>query len=170
MTLTSLESIVSALNRHNVRYLIVGGLAVAAHGYGRLTIDVDLVVQLIPENVQSTISALEMLGYKPLVPVRALDFAVPEKRQEWVEQKNMVVFSLRSDMHPYTPVDIFASEPFDFDTEYNRALVGEISPGEEARFVCLETLIQMKEAAGRPKDSEDVRQLRLILEKLDERA
>ena len=39
MTLTSLEQIVAALNSAGVRYLVVGGLAVAAHGYGRLTID-----------------------------------------------------------------------------------------------------------------------------------
>src|SRR5437016_2011417 len=128
MTLTSLESILATLNQANARYLIVGGLAVAAHGYGRLTIDLDLVVQLTPENVRNVIGGLETLGYKPIVPVIALDFAEPTKRQEWIEQKGMVVFSMRSEQHPQTPIDLFVSEPFDFDTEYDGALVGEIAP------------------------------------------
>jgi len=33
------------------------------------------------------------------------------------------------DRHPETRVDLFAAEPFDFDQEYNNALVGEILPG-----------------------------------------
>jgi hypothetical protein len=167
LTLTSIEAILSALNNSGARYLIVGGLAVAAHGYGRLTIDLDLVVQLTPTNARNVVEALSTLGYKPIVPVIALDFADPSKRREWIEQKGMVVFSMRSEVHPQTPVDLFVSEPFDFDTEYDRALVGEIAPGIEARFVCLRTLIAMKEAVGRPKDQEDVRQLKLLAEELD---
>ena len=62
------------------------------------------------------------------------------------------------------------SEPFDFDVEYDRALVGEIAKGISARFVCLDTLIRMKEAADRERDREDVRQLRMLLEKSDEEA
>lgn len=170
MTLTSLESIVAILNQYQVRYLIVGGVAVAAHGYGRVTFDVDLVVQLSPKNVEQAIRALEALDYKPVVPVNAVDFADPEIRKEWIAEKNMVVFSLRSAQHPETPVDLFVSEPFDFDVEYDRALVGQLAPGQEVRFVCLETLIRMKQATGRPKDEEDVRQLQLIIEEPDEEA
>lgn len=44
MKISSLESILRALAEAEARYLIVGGLAVAAHGYGRLTFDLDLVV------------------------------------------------------------------------------------------------------------------------------
>jgi len=55
-------------------------------------------------------------------------------------------------------------EPFDFDREYDQALVGELLPGLQTRFVSIETLIRMKEAAGREKDREDVRQLRLLQE------
>lgn len=170
MTLTSLEIIVKALNKNKIRYLIVGGLAVAAHGYGRVTLDVDLVIELLPDNARLTIDVLSGLGYKPVAPVNALDFADAELRREWMEHKNMVVFSLHSNDHPLTPVDLFVSEPFDFNIEYDRAMVGELLEGESARFVCLETLIEMKKAAGRPKDEEDARQLQLILDHLNGKA
>lgn len=71
---------------------------------------------------------------------------------------------------PAGRLNLFVSEPFDFDAEYQSALVGELSPGEEARFVCLDTLIAMKPGTGRPKDEEDVRQLKLLREEANERA
>jgi hypothetical protein len=50
MEVRSVEAIVRALNRANVQYLIVEGLAVNAYGFVRLTRDVDLVLQLDPGN------------------------------------------------------------------------------------------------------------------------
>ena len=48
----SVESLVRALNEAGVRYLIVGGLAVVAHGHARFTGDVDLVVDLEADNAR----------------------------------------------------------------------------------------------------------------------
>jgi hypothetical protein len=166
--LASLEAIIVVLDQHQVRYLIAGGLAVVAHGYGRVTFDVDLVIQLDPDNVRRAMCALESLGYQPVAPVSAQDFADPDIRRTWIQEKNMVVFGLQSDRYLDTPVDVFVSEPFDFDREYDLALVGDILPGIQARFVCLETLIHMKESTMREKDREDVRQLKLLLENPDE--
>lgn len=162
MKLASLEAIVSALQAAEVRYLVVGGLAVAAHGHGRATFDIDLVVQLHPANAARALKALEGLGYRPTVPVPAAQFVDPERRAHWIRDKNMVVFQLHSDRHPETLIDLFVAEPFDFDREYDQAMTGEILPGLPIRFVRLETLIGMKESAARPKDLEDIRQLRLL--------
>lgn len=167
MKLISLEGITRALNDANVRYLVVGGLAVAAHGYGRVTFDVDLVIQLRADNVRRALDALGSLGYRPVAPVAAQGLADVAIRESWVREKHMVVFALQSDLHRETNVDIFVAEPFDFDCEYDNALTGEILPGVPVRFLRLEALIRMKEAAGRAKDLEDVRQLRLLLENPD---
>lgn len=163
MKLASLESIARALEDANVRYLVVGGLAVAAHGYGRATFDVDLVVQLQSENVRRAMGALETLGYRPLVPVSAVEFADPQKRASWIRDKRMIVFQLHSEQHRETRIDVFVAEPFDFDHEYDRALVGALLPALQLRFVRIETLLRMKEAAGREKDKEDIRQLTKLL-------
>lgn len=170
MKLESLEAIVSALNKENVRYLIAGGVAVNAHGYGRLTWDIDLVLDLEGKNVRRAVGALESLSYQPVPPVSAIDFADPVIRETWIKEKSMVVFSLRSEKHRDTPIDLFVSEPFDFNIEYRRSMVGDLRPDLQARFVCLETLIRMKEAASREKDLEDVRQLKILLEESDEEA
>ena len=53
MKLATFDAICIALNDAGVRFLVAGGLAVNAHGYLRLTYDVDLVVQLDRENIQA---------------------------------------------------------------------------------------------------------------------
>lgn len=167
MKLASFEAIVRALNDGDTRYLVVGGLAVAAHGYGRVTFDIDIVLELQTENIKNALEALAGLGYKPALPVNGLDFADPATRKSWLEEKNMVVFQLHSDTHRETRIDIFVTEPFDFDEEYTRALTEEFLPGLPVRFVCIETLIHMKELAGREKDREDIRQLTILMENRD---
>lgn len=52
MELSHLEQIFGALNEAQVRYLVVGGLAVIAHGYVRYTNDLDLVIQLDEPNAR----------------------------------------------------------------------------------------------------------------------
>ncbi len=69
MKVSSIESIVKALNDANVPFLVVGGLAVVAHGYGRLMQGVDLVIRLGPREIRAACSALASLGYAPRVPV-----------------------------------------------------------------------------------------------------
>jgi hypothetical protein len=67
-----------------------------------------------------------------------------------------------SDVHMQTPIDIFVYEPFDFDREYERALVGIDPDDPPARFVSIPALIAMKEAAGRATDLIDIEKLRQI--------
>ena len=66
MKLTSFDALVSTLQQAGVRYLVAGGLAVNAHGYLRFTKDVDVVVRLVPDNIERAFSVLADLGYRPL--------------------------------------------------------------------------------------------------------
>jgi hypothetical protein len=75
MKIDDVRTILRALNDADVRYLIVGGLAVVAHGYVRFTQDIDLVIQLERENVLRAMNALTTIGYRPLIPVDAAQFA-----------------------------------------------------------------------------------------------
>ena len=60
-------------------------------------------------------------------------------------------------------VDVFVKEPFDFDSEYERALIGELSPDLFVRFVSIPALIAMKRIANRPRDLDDIEHLNIIL-------
>ena len=164
MKLASFEAIVRALNDAGVRYLVTGGLAVNAHGYLRFTKDVDFVIQLIPDNVKRVFAALGTLGYKPLAPVTAEQFADPVTREGWIRDKNMQVLQLWSDRHRETSIDVFVYEPFPFEEEYANALIKPLYGAIEVRFVSIPALIRMKEAAGREQDRIDIEHLRMRLE------
>jgi hypothetical protein len=163
MKLASFEALVAALEGAGVRYLVAGGLAVNAHGYLRFTRDVDVVVQLVPDNIQRAFSALTTLGYRPLVPITASQFADGALREGWIRDKGMQVLQFWSDAHRETPVDVFVREPFVFDEEYEHALVKPLG-SDAVRFVSIPALIRMKEEAGRPQDRIDIDYLRMRLE------
>jgi len=162
MKLASFEAIVAALHDADVRYLDAGGLAVNAHGYLRFTKDVDFVIQLIPANISATFAAFRTLGYKPIIPITREQFSDAELRNSWIRDKGMKVLQFWSDAHPETPIDIFVTEPFDFEGEYQQALIkplGKIT----IRFVTIPTLIKMKQEAGRKEDKIDIEYLQSLL-------
>lgn len=162
--MAALEAVTAALNKARVRYLIVGGLAVNAHGYVRLTMDIDLVVALDADNILQAFHALNEIGYIPRLPIKAEAFADADQRRCWQDEKGMKVLNFFSDQHRTTSVDMFVYEPFDFATEYENCLKDELRAGLEVRFVTIPTLIQMKEIANRPKDIDDIWHLRMIQE------
>jgi hypothetical protein len=166
--LSTLEAIFGILNRAGVRYLVVEGTAVNAHGYQRLTNVLDLVIDLEAPNLSRALRALGKLGYRPVLPVNPRSFADPLTRRKWIEERNLEVFSLTSDQYRDVTVDIFAAEPFDFNVEYAACMLGEVGPELDVPFVRLETLIRIKEAAARPRDLDDVEHLRMILQELGE--
>jgi hypothetical protein len=159
MELRSIEILVQALNAAGVQYLIVGGLAVNAHGFVRLTRDVDLVFGLEPANAERGLNALLQAGWQLAIPAKPSAFADAATRERWRKEKNIIVLKLWSDSHQRTPVDIFIYEPFDFAAEWLRAGHMEIGPGLLAPVVSLETLLRMKRVAGRPQDLQDIEEL-----------
>ena len=74
----------------------------------------------------------------------------------------MLVFQLHSDQHRTTPLNVFVYEPFDFDSEYDQALLEPLAPGIDARIIRLETLLEMKPAANRIKNLADLAALEKI--------
>lgn len=159
MEVRSVEAVVQALNSAGVRYLIVGGLAVNAHGYVRLTRDIDIVLALDEANAARGVTSLINVGYRLAIPITPEQFADASLREKWRAEKNMIVLKLWSDSHRRTPVDVFVYEPFDFSAELPKAHAVEIAPGVTAPVVSLDTLLQMKRVAGRPHDLIDIEEL-----------
>jgi len=164
MEVRSVEAVVRALNEAGVRYLIVGGVAVNAHGYERMTIDLDLVIQLNRPNIEAAWGALVGIGYIVKIPVSAAEFSNVTLREAWQREKGMLVLQFWSDIHRRTPIDIFVREPFDFEKEYSDALSYPLPSGESTKVVARQTLLKMKREAGRGQDLIDVEKLEKLYE------
>ncbi|CAH2032430.1 nucleotidyl transferase AbiEii/AbiGii toxin family protein [Trichlorobacter ammonificans] len=153
----------AALNDNDVRYLVAGGWAVNLYGVERATGDLDLVVYLEQRNLEKFIDVVTRFGFRPRVPVAAIEFADAEKRRAWRVEKGMMVFSFHDPHNPFVLLDAFIEIPFDFETVYaerSRIQTGRV----EIPVVPLETLIMMKQQAGRPQDLADIHYLRKIQE------
>ena len=90
----------------------------------------------------------------------AIDFCDEGKRQKWIQEKNLQVFSLVNEKFGGFVIDIFAEEPFDFEAEYQRVHTA-VLPGlaVELPFISKETLMEMKRFAARAIDIDDIKHL-----------
>jgi len=152
----------ASLNRGSVKYMVVGGIAVNLYGIERSTADIDIVLKLEKANVLRFIKLAKRLGLKPKVPVKLDDFVDPEKRDSWISEKGMTVFSLYDPKTPFFLIDIFVESPFDFDEVYRRRKKIR-SADAVIPVVPINELILMKEKSNRPQDRADVFYLRKIM-------
>lgn len=130
---------------HDVRFLVVGGYAVAAHGLPRATGDLDAWVWLDPANARRIVDALSAFGFGGL-GITAEDFAHPG-----------MVMQLG---YPPHRIDILTSiDGVDFDDAWDRRLTIDVD-GLGVAFIGREDLITNKLAAGRAQDLADVDRLR----------
>ena len=155
------ETVFRALNDRGVRYLVAGGVAVVLHGHMRYTKDLDLVVDLAPEQARAAIEALSALGLVPAVPVDPYAFADADTRQAWIHDKGMSVFPLHHPEDPRMVVDLFVDLPGDFQALWDASDEMPLDT-TTVRVVSLADLIAMKREAGRPRDMLDVEELEQI--------
>lgn len=155
------ETVFRELEEKGVRYLVVGGIALNLYGVPRLTADLDIMVDLSQENVEKLITVLENLGYKPKVPVKALEFAGPLKRKKWQEEKGMRVFSFFHPERPFEGVDIFVENPIDFEVAYREKKVVR-AKDIKIPVVSLGHLIELKRMSNRKQDLSDIEALEQV--------
>ena len=155
--MTQFDPIFAALQATGVRYVVVGGLAVNLHGYQRFTKDIDLVIDLVPDQALKALEALSGLGYKPAVPVNLSDFANASIRNGWIRDKGMMVFQMYSEQTRMS-VDIFAQHPIEFEALWSQGTKVDL-PGVTVRIASIDHLIVMKREAGRAQDLIDIEKL-----------
>ncbi len=152
-------TVVKALREAGVAFVVVGGVAVVVRGHPRMTVDLDLVVQLERENVLAALAVLGGLGLVPRLPVPATQFADEDVRREWVEQRNLTVFSMHDPLDPRREVDLFADLPLPWQDLADGADDIDVA-GVSVPVASIAHLIEMKAAAGRPQDLADIAALR----------
>ena len=155
------EEVFKEFQLRGVRYLVVGGMAVNLYGYVRLTMDLDIMIDLSDKNLSKAVDVMEKFGYTPRVPVNPHEFISEEKRDEWIKEKGAVVFTFIDLKKPFKQIDIFLSNPINFEEAYSRREVMTIA-GAKVSIASIDDLIKMKAATGRPRDMEDIHHLERI--------
>lgn len=151
----------SALDRHKVAYLLIGGLAVSLHGVERATMDVDITVAMSPANLAALIETAKELGLTPVLPVPLESLSNIEQLREWHAQRNLEAFALRTPELAGVTVDILLFPPVDFSDMLGRAVEFDVA-GTAIKVVAIDDLIALKRAVGRPIDISDIEHLQRV--------
>ena len=153
---SDMQEFLLAVAKYEVKYVIVGGEAVIYHGHARLTGDVDIFYESLPENVNNVYSALmefwegDIPGLNNpdvlLDPGVILQFGVPPNRIDLINK----------------------IENVSFKEAWKGKIIEElIIKGQTIKvyFLGLDELIKNKEALERSKDREDLKYLKKAREK-----
>jgi len=143
--LNRLQDVFRSFQEHDVKYVVIGGIASVLHGVPRATFDLDILIQATSENTRRLLAALigAGLGTASLTTV------------EDVLANEITIFRDR------VRVDVQTSTPgITFDDAWRRRKTLSYH-GQEFFILSKQDLIASKRAAGRDVDMEDVRILDL---------
>jgi len=155
--MTDYRELIRSLVTGRVEFIIIGGAAAIAHGASRLTEDLDVVYRRDQKNVETIIKSLA-----PFAPyLRGAPEGLPFK---WEAQTiwNGLNFTLTTSLGP---LDLFAEITLGgtYDDLLPHTVTLDIF---DSRCLCLglERLIEVKRAAGRPRDLDAIAELQALLE------
>jgi hypothetical protein len=145
--LNRLKDVFASLQRHDVRYVVIGGIAAVLHGVPRATFDLDLLIEATPDNAQRLLDALVETGMGTAHLTTPDDLLAHE----------ITIFQdrVRVDVQTSTPGLTFA--------EAWAERVTMTYEGQDFSVVSRPHLIRAKRAAGREVDLQDAS----ILEAVD---
>ncbi|MGI8944920.1 MAG: hypothetical protein ACR2GL_01600 [Thermoleophilaceae bacterium] len=148
--------LLAALAQGGVEFVLIGGHAIAAHGFARGTRDVDIVFATSAESCARLARALADVGASIVVA----DLPAPGGRitAGWLADGGRFIFSTR-----YGTLAAFSwVAGNDYAALDSRGITVRLAEGTTLRVCGYDDLIAMKERARRPKDEEDLRNLRAL--------
>jgi len=143
-----IENLLRSLNEHKVDFIIIGATAFPTHGYARATLDIDLFIRPEPQNASRVLDALRDFGYD-----------ITDITLEDLLTKKVLIrqYLVETDIHPFV-------SGVTFDQVWKNKISGTFGK-EKVYYASLDDIIIMKEAAGRPKDLEDLKVLKILKKK-----
>lgn len=135
-----------ALNDNDVKYIMVGGLAVVLHGHARVTGDMDIWVECSADNYKKLVRAFQQF-HMPVFDMTLEKFLHVNENDVFSFGRNPVGIDIMT-----------AVKGLNFDEAYILSSIFN-DDGLPIRLIHINQLIQAKKAAGRLKDLDDIKQL-----------
>lgn len=153
--------LIKMLEDAGVDYVLVGGLAVALHGYPRVTMNVDVVLALNEDNLRRFITGARAAGLQPVIPADIESLARPELLDQWHREKGMLAFGLRRPDGMATVIAVLIRPAVPFEQLRRDAVSDEVGP-LKIPVASIDHLIAMKTGTGRGKDKIDIEELQKL--------
>ncbi|MCQ9206629.1 MAG: nucleotidyltransferase [Omnitrophica bacterium] len=139
------EKLLRLLKECRVKFVVIGATAFPVHGYSRATLDIDIFIKAEKSNAEKTWKALKAFGYD-MTDVSIADLLT----------KKLLIrqYAVETDIHPF-------AKGTTFEKVWKNRVRAKFG-GTFVNFASLDDLIEMKHAAGRAKDKEDLKYLRRL--------
>jgi len=151
----------ATLHRHQVEYVLIGGLAVALHGIERNTMDIDVCIVISPDNLRRMIEAAKELNLSPVLPVPLETLSQIDTLRQWHQQRNLQAFALRTPDLAGVTLDLLLFPPVAPADLCQRAVRLDVS-GIPIQLASVDDFIALKQSVGRPIDLADIEHLKRL--------
>lgn len=158
--MTDFNSILRLLKDNAVEFIVIGGAAATAHGSARLTRDLDVVYRRTPENIAHLVACLQphqpyLRGAPPGLPFR-FDAETISRGLNFTLTTNLGALDLLGEVTGGGRYEDLLPHSFELRVF-----------GVSVWTLGLKRLIEVKRAAGRPRDFDAVAELEALLEERD---
>jgi len=155
-----INEILFALTDAEVEFIVGGGVAAVLHGVERVTLDIDLALDMEPANVEKFLQVMHKLRLQPRVPVLARDLMSREAVRRMIAEKGAIVFSFVDFARPLRHVDIFLQDNLSFE-ELSTGARKIVIEHRAIKIMGIGKLLETKRAITplRDKDLIDIKQL-----------
>lgn len=141
---TDIKTLINLFIEHKVRFAVCGGHAVAHHGYPRMTMDIDLLIDPTKENAKRVMAALDQFGFG--------NAGIPE--EAFTKEKTAITLGQQPNQ-----IDLLTSMSSISTSEIIKNSVSGKLAEIKLKFVSRGDLMEAKRQAGRPKDLADLDEL-----------
>lgn len=125
--------------------------------------DIDVVVEMSPDNLAALVAVARELGMTPVLPVGLEVLTDLDLLRRWHRERHLAVFALRAPGVAGVTLDVLLFPPVGFDGMQARACVFQVA-AVPVVSASIEDLIALKQAVGRPIDRTDIDHLRRLQE------
>jgi hypothetical protein len=143
-----LKEMLVTLTGPGVEFVVGGGVACVLQVVERVTLDLDIAVEMSAANLDRLVNAVERLKLQPRIPLSLTDIGDPDFVRSMVTEKGALVFSLTHFTNPLRHLGIFLSPALSFDRLSEGANWFEIG-GTKVRVASKELLIKTKTKSNR---------------------
>jgi len=152
-----IQSFFNELNKQDIRYVLVGGLAVNLHGIPRSTFDIDIVIALDSINIEQFWHVTEHFNMTTRQPVTLNQLKDPQIRASWIKDKNLIALTFSQNDPPHMEVDILLDTfGVSFDELFSTAVTFE-EQGISLKAASVDSLIKLKNKSQREQDLQDIK-------------
>ncbi|MBL7012696.1 MAG: hypothetical protein ISR85_07215 [Kiritimatiellales bacterium] len=159
-----MREIILALADAEVEFVIGGGVACVLQGVERFTMDLDIAINLTPENLKRFVAVMKEQHLTPRVPVPPEALLNPDAVKMMVEEKHALVFTFLDVNNPMRHVDVFLRDDLSYDVLNRHSEAVDL--GERSiKLVSRAKLLAIKEAITPPRDKDqlDIAALRRMI-------